>query len=223
MSSTKRDSILKIELSQNLIISLNEDHQLFIWSRSRGELIKEFKLLSPIKNRVNKHGIDSGELNSNMENYNNSLFNSLHHSFKSFFKKYSSQENSDENLFFKPVPNMCLYSRKILITGGCSCILLWNIAKGELVKKISIKKPLFVFRNKLASSLNSKYSENNFIKEIRLIKRNLFEEFNSDSLTFKTSNNTNNSLKQLKKLVLITDYSDTFYVLKIPTNLDLED
>ncbi len=201
---TKKQAILQIELMKNYLVSLNEDHQLFIWNRTHGELIKEFKFLSPI---FDTNGIN--ELTLNSDKY--SLLNSIFNLFQIFTKRKEPSENI-QDLIFKPAPTMCLYSNTILITGGCSCILLWNIAKGELVKKITIKKPNYNLKyNKLG-----KYSQDNFIKEIRLIERNCTDNFKKE-LLFKTSNN----LKNVKKLVLITDYTDTFYLLKIPSNIIL--
>jgi len=74
-------------------------------------------------------------------------------------------------------------------------------------------------------------SQNDYVKEIRIIEKNTFKkEMNSVLFNNKNSfnnNNTNNnnfnSLKNVKKLILITDYTDTFYLLKIPSNLSLDD
>jgi hypothetical protein len=203
---------------------------MFIWNRTRGYLIKEFTFLSPTRNRL-ENSIDSGELTGHSVNssFVKSLLRTLSLKFSSTSSSFSSYDPSLEIFSFKTVPTMCLYSKQILITGGCSCILLWNISKGELVKKITIRKP---FNSMLCRDNNKRFnSQNDYVKEIRIIEKNTFKkEMNSVLFNNKNSfnnNNTNNnnfnSLKNVKKLILITDYTDTFYLLKIPSNLSLDD
>ena len=234
-SDQKENAILKIELAEAFIISLNEQHQMFIWDRARGHLIKEFTFLSASKNRL-ENSIDSGELtndhSANNYTFMKSLFRTMSLKFLSNSSTLSSVYDPNREMFsFKTVPTMCLYSKRILITGGCSCIFLWNISKGELVKKITIRKP---FSSVLGNRSRNKSfnSQNDYVKEIRIIERNSFKNnknsFNNNNTTTNnnTNTNTNNSMKSLKtvkKLILITDYTDTFYLLKIPSNLSLDD
>lgn len=218
VETRRKKSVVQIELTQAYVISLSEDHQMFIWSRLSGDLVKEFKFLSPVENRLDLTGIDSGELNTHADG--SSVFNGLMSLAKSFSKRVFSQvysdlgDGADDELVFKPMPRMCLYSRSILITAGCSSILIWNIVKGELVKKIKIKKPLVVNfgEEKTSKCRDNYYSQKNFIKEIRLVEKNAFCDENY-SVLFAT-----NVLKNAKKFVLIIDYTDSFYVLKIPSN-----
>ena len=58
----------------------------------------------------------------------------------------------------------------------------------------------------------------NQIKEIRLIEQKINEYSSLINLSAKNVSQINNS-KRLNKLVLLTDYSDSIYILKIPSNI----
>lgn len=131
---SKSATIVRLEISQNLVVSLSSDQQMCIWNRTSGKLIKEFKFFEPLF-LSNKSLVETCE---------NSVINSWSSNFMSLLRNFTNSrkhhEHSDqilnEDLLFRPIPSMCLYSKTILVTGGCSCIFLWNILKGELIKKL---------------------------------------------------------------------------------------
>lgn len=188
-----KEAITKLLIINNIVISLHEDRQMCIWNRSHQQLIKEFTFFSP-------------------ESSNNSYFKfilsiDIVKLFKSFFRLFNDARKGTEELTqLKAHPTMCLYSKKLLITGGCSCIYIWDITKdGELVKKINIIKPTNTskFSHNKQQNMLDKYSQRCYIKHIELIKQHDFED------TFKSTN----------KLLLIRDYSDSIFLLKIPPNI----
>ena len=204
-TSNLRKAINKLIIVKSYVISLNENHQMCIWDRTRGQLMKEFTFFTPnlSKNSFFKNIIP------------NDLFNFLTF-FSSFFN--SNCLNDSKNLLNEmyinqPSSTMCLYSRNLLITGGCSCIFIWNINNGgELVKKINLIKPMStVFdRKKQLSNETDKYSQKHYVKQIDLITQtNSSEQLSRKGL----------STKQKVKLLLITDYNDSIYLLKIPPNI----
>ena len=214
-SMLKSPGIVKLEMSQNLLMSINSDHQMCIFNRNKGRMIREFKFFAPILPGESQRG-DSGDLNSTTDNCLNSISGSILNLIASgvfeifrnllFYNRNKIKnlnELKNDDLVFRPVPSMCLYSKTILITGGCSCIFLWNIEKGELIKKINIKKSLFS-RNSVEN-----FSQMNSIKEIKLIR-----QVDSSPRTL-----MNTKFNRVNKLVLVTDYNDAIYVLKIPTNI----
>lgn len=208
----KSPGIIKLELSQNLLISINYEHQMCIFNRVKGKLIKEFKFFAPIipsQNRLNEDSDLNSFTDDSLNFVSSSIFSFLisglfNFLYKNIFYNRSNGKKIDEvkseEMSFQPIPSMCLYSRSILITGGCSSIFLWNIEKGELIKKISIKK---------YDKIGKNYSQLNTIKDIKLIG---LSDFNSKS-------SLNAKLKRANKLVLVTDYNDAIYVLKIPISI----
>ncbi|CAF0771596.1 unnamed protein product [Brachionus calyciflorus] len=217
-SKLKSPGIVKLELAQNLLISINSDNQMCIFNRIKGKLMREFKFLAPVLTSPNSQNSgESGDLNSTTDNCLNSVSGSILNVIVSGFfglfqnlffynqnKHIQNLIKNDENLIFhQPVPSMCLYSKTILITGGCSCVFLWNIVKGELIKKINIRKNL-TNRENLGN-----YSQANCIKEIKLIKQ----------LDYLPRTLMNTKINKSNKLVLVSDYNDAIYVLKIPVNL----
>lgn len=194
MSNNKKDqrqrAIIKLELTQNILVSLSSDQQMCIWNRVTGVLIKEFEFFAPcfMSDKI----VDSDPVVSS------SILSKISGFLRENTKKSSNLIKNENSLLFQPVPTMCLYSKTILITGGCSCIFLWNVQRGELIKKINIKntKPINVVQGK---NRMEKYSHMNVIKEIRLIR-------------CKAS-------RTLTKLLLLTDYTDSIYILKIPFNV----
>lgn len=211
-SRLQSPGIIKLEMSQNLLISINYEHQMCIFNRTKGKLVREFKFFAPILPRQSRSG-DDGDINSTtddcLNSMSSSIFSVIASGLLSFFKYtvfYSRangkqmEETKSDRLNFEPIPCMCLYSRNILITGGCSSIFLWNIEKGELIKKINIKKYQANRKN---------YSQMSTIKDIKLLR---LPETGSRSLLNAKFNRINN-------LVVVTDYNDTIYILKIPIGI----
>ena len=192
---------------------------------------------------------DCDAMNMCVNSFRSSKMSMLLNGLADFFKAFNSHSRtthtftrmiSYDELAFQPPPTMCLYSKTILITGGFACIFLWNIAKGELFKKINIKTH-GICATKRRSEENSdrtrgrncdsdklKYSHLNLVKQIKVIQQrssdsslNLFANStsvaSSPTITSTTTHNNNN--KNVHKLLLIVDYTDSIYVLKIPSNI----
>lgn len=215
-------AILQLELVDNLLISLSAEPQMCFWNRLNGEMIKEFKFFAPTLSYSNLDNPANNNRNKNsIINYIGSkLFKLIQSSNTSLSS--NTQRNKFLNNQQLPPPSMCLFSNKILITGGCSCLFVWNIVKGELIKKINIivkKKPNETIRSSNKNQDSTfKYSQFNQIKEIRLIEQKINEYSSLINLSAKNVSQINNS-KRLNKLVLLTDYSDSIYILKIPSNI----
>jgi hypothetical protein len=232
-SGDGESSILKLELVQNRLISLSSDEQMCIWDTNNGTLLKEFKFFAPVTSLATNQRNNEYEDSQNnftdgcLKSFENSAFRKVFNSFtyllKSLFtKKLNHQSHtflvrgiSIDELVFRPPPSMCLYSKNILITGGLSCIFLWNITKGELFKKINIKTAAI---NKHRSNLNYrlKYSQLNLVKQIKVIHQ---KQFDSGLNVFSPSIQTSNNIKNINKLLLIMDYMDLIYIIKIPANI----
>jgi hypothetical protein len=236
-TNNKLSPIIKLEIAQSLIVSLNADQHMCIWNTTNGKLVKEFKFFAPIS-LPNTNSIDSGDINFTTDNclnsYTSSFFSyivvGLYHFVKNNIasissRRYQSRVITADELLFQPPPTMCLYSKTILITGGFSCIFLWNIVKGELIKKIniikeSVNKNLLKARSeKLSnSSKSSKYSQLNLVKQIRIINQKAIEGSASSAQT-NSSPLIKIKSKHINKLLLITDYTDSIYIIKIPSNI----
>ena len=236
-TNNKLSPIIKLEIAQNLIVSLNADQHMCIWNTTNGKLVKEFKFFAPIS-LPNTNSIDSGDINFTTDNclnsYTSSFFSyillGLYHFVKNNIasissRRYQSRVITADELLFQPPPTMCLYSKTILITGGFSCIFLWNIVKGELIKKIniikeSVNKNLLAARSEKFSNLSksSKYSQLNLVKQIRIINQKAIEG-SASSAQANSSPLTKIKSKHINKLLLITDYTDSIYIIKIPSNI----
>ena len=115
-------SILFIQLVNNFLISVSTDQMLCVWSRARGHLIN----LIPLKNpRISPNSPQS------------SLKSWIIEKFRYHSKKNKNRELNDVSIFPESI---CLYSKNLLVTGGISCVYFWSIIKGNLIKKINIKK-----------------------------------------------------------------------------------
>lgn len=200
LSESRADeAITQLIIVNNLVVSLHEDRQMCIWNRSHQQLIKEFTFFSP-------------------ESTNNSYFiKMILPAFKGLFHLFIGQKKVTEELTeVKPQPTMCLYSKKLLITGGCSCIYIWDITKdGELVKKINLIKPTNTSKlshKKKTNDMLDKYSLKCYVKYIELIKQPNFEK------GFKCSPHQSHN-NNYDKLLLIRDYSDAIFLLKIPPSI----
>lgn len=205
------ETIIKLLIVQDLVISLNEDHQMCIWNRKKGKLIKEFTFFAP--KPTNKSVLESF--------LSSDLLNLL--ALKYTAAKHEQLKNPLDNpMLFQSPPTMCMYSKNLLITSGCSCIFIWNISNGgELVKKINLIKPVHINKTPMmmksknqqssylkSKTLENKYSQKFYVKQISLIVQKSFD----------TPRNGKGSPKVVKnKVLLITDYTDTIYVLKIPS------
>lgn len=192
-----------------------------IWNRQNGELVRDFQFISPtLFSKVRKNtSYESGDLNATTDQTLNSMtatiFNSIETKLLNFmssrFLFANSSNNSRQVLgsseqIIMPPPTMCLYSRNILITGGCSCIFLWNIRKGELIKKININK---MRRPSMRMEENlENYSLSNQIKQVKMIRQL------DKSMKYLNTNRT-----KFNKLIIVTDFTDSIYVLRIPSNL----
>jgi hypothetical protein len=199
-----REAITKLIIVMEFVVSLNEDHQMCIWNREKGQLIKEFTFFAP--KQLTKQ----------------SLFNFVPSDLLSALTSMFSVRRARASLLselwnVQPAPTMCLYSKNLLITSGCSCIFIWNISSGgELVKKINLIKPVNInspLKSKSTvnqdNSIKNKYSQKFYVKKIHLVVQRSFE---------KQTRCGKGSPKMLKnKVLLITDYTDTMYVLKIPS------
>lgn len=245
-------SIVKLEMTDNLVVSLTSDQTMSIWNRQTGSLMRDFQFLSPHRtlllaaaNRRRHHAASRNDSNSSSStgarthpSRTRLLIANLLRRPSRWLLYYRSSENfgysssskktiyidspssrsptrpvTTEQLPPPPAPTMCLYSRSVLITGGCSCIFLWNIWKGELMKKINIRKP--------PNNLNSTDEDDdddddagrlalvNLIKDIRVIRQQQQPQSHSSGV----------AVNKVNKLVLVTDYTDAVYVLKIPSNL----
>jgi hypothetical protein len=215
------NSILQLELVDNLLISLSAEPEMCFWNTLNGAMIKEFKFFAPTLSS-SKFGYADQNSISIISYIGSKLFKFIQSSYHS---NTSLSNNTQRTTFFNnlsPIPSMCLYSNKILITGGCSCLFIWNIIKAELIKKINIiikKKPVEISTTRNKNHISTyKYSQLNHIKEIRIIQQKNNEYSSLIKLSAKTPQQINNS-KRLNKLVLLTDYSDSIYILKIPSNI----
>lgn len=199
------ETIIKLLIVQDFVVSLNENHQMCIWNRQKGKLIKEFTFFAPKP--------------TNKSYFESVLSNLLAITFHAAKQKQSKNPLGDALCQLQPPPTMCLYSKNLLITGGCSCIFIWNISNGgELVKKINLIKPVQINKahtlqgnrqpSNCSKTLGHKYSHKFYVKQISVIIQKSFDVPRSGK----------GSLKMLKnKVLLITDYTDTIYVLKIPS------
>jgi hypothetical protein len=208
-------SIIDLKIVDNLLISLSLDHQLCIWNRNTGKLVKEIKFLAPfnLKSNLLGHEFDINE-NSLVENSNLNVFSAFYFLVSGMFKALrlntmrkilswnnKSHDQASTTRFFNNIesgyleipPTMCLFSKNILITGGCSSVFLWNLSSGELVKKINI--------NKHNQTSIDKYSELNYVKKIQLIEEDAISS----------------NVQKSHQILLVTDFSDSIYVLKIPS------
>lgn len=222
-------SIVKLEITDNLLISLSSDQTMCIWNRQTGVLMRDFQFLSATlladrqQQRERTASSSTGARKTNTWLSNGSVGIAIsnvlrpsrwlsspksHPTTSSHMSRSPASRNSVE--LQPPPPTMSLYSRSILITGGCSCIFLWNIWKGELIKKINIRKPLIHQQQQQQQQQRAENDERlalvNQIKEIRVIRQQV------DAVKYSPRNKVN-------KLVLVTDYTDAVYVLKIPSNL----
>lgn len=201
-----RETIIKLLIVQDFVVSLNEDHQMCIWNRRKGKLIKEFTFFAPKP--------------TNKSYFENLMSNMLSVTFHVAKQKQVKNPLGDALCQSQPPPTMCMYSKNLLITSGCSCIFIWNISNGgELVKKINLIKPVHINKAPLSKSKKQsgancskkrehKYSQKFYVKQISLIVQKSFD----------VPRNGKGSPKMLKnKVLLITDYTDTIYVLKIPS------
>jgi hypothetical protein len=201
---------------------------MFIWNTNNGLLIKEFKFFAPGASSfaINLGNSECEDPNifteSCMKSRESSIisthFSSLTRYFKSVFNKRFDHQNfrgvTSDELVFNPPPTMCLYSKDILITGGFSCIFLWNITKGELFKKINIKTTA-INKHRYDLSNRFKYSQLNLVKQIKVIQQKKVDSsLNIFPQSMQTANNRNTS-----KLLLVMDYTDSIYIIKIPSNL----
>jgi hypothetical protein len=210
-------SIIKIGIAAELLVSLSIDHQMCIWNRHRGRLIKELKFIAPLFARsslLTSSDCDAGQT----ESFNFNLVTAMFFLASRLSKVLMSRRSVGKSLI-SPVsvsngnsemhiaPTMCLYSKNIVAMGGCACIFFWNIQSGELIKKVNINK------EELATSISSRhsksesFSEASYIKEIRLVKQR-------DPSSMKTNPNGKPC-----KLLIASDYNDSIYVLKIPANI----
>lgn len=200
--------INELKVVKNLVISLNEDHQMCIWDRTKGTLIKEFTFFQPKSSQ-------------------NSILKSLklfgfYNYFASLFSMNQSNELSLTSDFCsQSLPTMCLYSKNLLITGGFSCVFIWNLKNGgELVKKINLIRPINLdcfqskqsriqsqCKNQKNNNLFHKYSHKYYVKKIDLVKHQSIEIRKSSPK------------RTIEKLLLISDYTDSIYVIKIPLNV----
>ena len=218
--------ILKLELVQHILISLNGEEQMCLWNTLDGTLVKEFKLFVPVTNIVNamENSLECGEFNifsdCIVKSRESSIFGMVFTNFSNFLKSFFTMhakipQTSSDELAFKPPPIMCLYSRYVLITGGFSCIFLWNIATGELFKKINIKTNAL---NKKTSDLTSrgvKYTQLNLVKKIKVIQQKKIDS----GLNLYASSTQTAANKNMNKLLLVMDYTDSIYLIKIPANI----
>ena len=181
-------AITSLIMVRHLVISLNEDHQMCIWNRHRGEMLKEFTFFSLKSASI--YGRRSGQKLAFFTYFIKRIYQKLSK------RLYESTEltNNEELNSPQPLPSMCLYSNSLLITGGCGCIFVWNIIKGELVKKINLKKPLAYKTGHKASLKENKYAQKYWVKQIELVR-------------------------QRQRLLLIVDYTDSIFLLRIPTYL----
>jgi WD40 repeat protein len=136
---TRRNSICKLLLTQNVLISLNDEQEMCIWNGLDGNLMREFKFHARLGPKYPADGIER----SSHQITHLSVFFKLFKSVRDIFASNNDDRISSNDQLFSvkqaPSTTMCLYSKNVLITGGCSCIYLWNIFKGELVKKLNIK------------------------------------------------------------------------------------
>jgi hypothetical protein len=290
---TTNEAIVKIEIINNIVISMSAN-QMCIWSWSCGELLKEFTFFSPslddtnLCNSSNNSPTDlniaSGELNQFNGSQTNSfvdlvksLFSGGKRALSPFSLRQRNQQKTINSLHddFKIQldPLMCLYSPKILITSVHSSLFIWNIHKGELIKKLNILKPISTFEsshnntninknvdfninnNSNSNNNNNKVgnhydnhnqtSLNNLVQigDIKSLK--IIEQFkynynlmmttaNRCYLGSSNSTTTTNSRRRVitnldvnqcincnkqnfKKILVITDSTDTFYAIKLPS------
>lgn len=225
---------MKLEITDNLLISLSSDQTMCIWNRQTGVLMRDFQFLSAtlLADRQQQRErtassstgarkantwLSSGSVGIAISNvlrpsrWLSSPTKSSTTTKSSHVSRSPVSRNSVE--LASPPPTMCLYSRSILITGGCSCIFLWNIWKGELIKKINIRKPII---QQQQQQTDERLALVNQIKEIRVIRQQVdaVKYFSSSSSSPATPTRSN----KVNKLVLVTDYTDAVYVLKIPSN-----
>lgn len=210
-------SIVKIEMTGNFIISMSSDHTMYIWNRKTGILIREYRFLSPtlmLQQRKseeiykNNDKIKDGSINIFAERNESTLstFKSYALKFVKFvYPNYQNRKLKNKKFFIQPflekhstLPTMCLYSNSILITGGCSSIFLWNIHKGDLIKKINLRNQQSVFQDEANLEIE------NQIKEIKVVN------ISNDDAKFS---------RVVNKLVVVTDYTDSMYVIRIPKNI----
>jgi len=185
-----RGAIIELVIASSSVISLNEERQMCLWNRSSGCLIKEFTFLTPVTTNVSLPKLVFSNFLSLL-------------SLRSMNKTFVSSDYVDNDN--QPAPTMCLYSKNLLITGGCSCIFIWNINNGgELVKKINIIKPNTVHtgNKKKADKFGQKY----FVRHIEVVRQKSPKQWDHSSTHSKHTN----------KLILITDYTDSIYLLKMP-------
>jgi WD40 repeat protein len=212
-------SIIKIEIADELLVSLSADHQMCIWNRHRGRLIKELKFIAPLFAKPSSLLLNSDGEPGQTESYNFNLFTAVFFlasrlmktllSSRRYVIKTSSAAlsvSSSGTDMMHIAPTMCLYSKNILAMGGCACIFFWNIQSGELVKKVNINKERLgrSVASESPKSERSFFSEASYIKEIRLVRQR------------DTPGGPNG---KPSKLLIASDYNDSIYVLKIPANI----
>ena len=186
-NQTADKAITSLIMVRHLVISLNEDHQMCIWNRHRGEMLKEFTFFSLKSASI--HGKRSGQNLAFFTYFIKRIYQKLSK------KLYETELTNNEELNCPQLlPSMCLYSNSLLITGGCGCIFVWNIIKGELVKKINLKKPVAYKAGPRASLNENKYAQKYWVKQIELVR-------------------------QRQRLLLIVDYTDSVFLLRIPSYL----
>ena len=208
---SEHKSIIKLEIVDSLLVSLGIDHQMCIWNRVTGELVKELQFIAPFFTRPPTNL--SAELDSQLQlkSSNFGLIPAVVLIVSSFIRTVSRKNSlrktsgaaqttsalrySRQHGEFHIAPTMCLYSRNILATGGCACIFFWDIRNGELVKKVNINKSNLIPRQRAANARAS------YVKNIQVVKQ-------KESSTSKSS-----------KLLLVSDYTDSICVLKIPANI----
>lgn len=263
-------AIVRLEIARSLLISLSADHQLCIWNINTGHLVKEFKFVAPLLSSEETQ-LRSFAAASNLKPNDEQRSSLLGAMLGFLFAKSSGHSEASkgihgdsrflESMMQQPqhhptaplLPTMCLYSNSILITGGCSCIFVWNLVKGELIKKIYINKSLNKYMRRAkhhnmmdtgptlpnsaahdqptrasssraghaSPSAVTSYSQMHVIKEIRLVK----QQSTSRTLPLPPSKpssllyTASSSVSSNNKLLLVIDYTDTIYLIKLPEKL----
>lgn len=239
-------SIVRLEIVDDLVISLNGDHQMCIWNRVSGYLVKEVKFIPPAllyemrtkENEANRlFSSDDSSLADRHSSTNLNIVSTLYMLSSSLIKTLISRRSilagrggsltssilSAMSEMYHLVPTMCLYSKNTLVTGGCACIFFWNIKSGELIKKININKHddehVIAVKSKKAKARDESiehYSESSYVKEIRVIRQ---QQQQSSGVVVGESTDTSSPPVRTSgsKLLFVADYSDAIYLLKIPS------
>jgi hypothetical protein len=222
--------LIKLEMTEELLVTLSVDHQLCIWNRHKGRLVKELRFIAPLfkrplmlrgQNRNNEtnfrssFGDDETASGSLVETYNFNLVTATFFLASSLFKFVTRRRGATsgearrqaggERLVTTSETNDTVHN-----ISPTMCLYSKNIvAMGgcaciffwNLSTGELVKK---VNISKERQQAASYYSEASYIKELRLVRQR-------PDVT--AVNNAKGN-----KLLIASDYNDVIYVLKIPTN-----